>query len=103
MGHGRGHTRTRPTSAAAAAPAQWAGLKFFNVYGPNEDHKGGMKSVVAQIWPRIAAGEGVKLFKSHHPDYDDGGQLRDFVYVRDVVDVVGWLANSRNAKSRPTA
>lgn len=76
------------------APAQWAGLKFFNVYGPNEDHKGGMKSVVAQIWPRIAAGEGVKLFKSHHPDYEDGGQLRDFVYVRDVVDVVGWLARS---------
>ena len=76
------------------APAQWAGLKFFNVYGPNEDHKGGMKSVVAQIWPRIAAGEGVKLFKSHHPDYEDGGQLRDFVYVRDVVDVIGWLAKS---------
>jgi ADP-L-glycero-D-manno-heptose 6-epimerase len=76
------------------APAQWAGLKFFNVYGPNEDHKGGMKSVVAQIWPRIAAGEGVKLFKSHHPDYEDGGQLRDFVYVRDVVDVIGWLSKS---------
>ncbi len=76
------------------APAQWAGLKFFNVYGPNEDHKGAMKSVVAQIWPRIAAGEGVKLFKSHHPDYEDGGQLRDFVYVRDVVDVVAWLAKS---------
>jgi ADP-L-glycero-D-manno-heptose 6-epimerase len=76
------------------APAQWAGLKFFNVYGPNEDHKGGMKSVVAQIWPRIAAGEGVKLFKSHHPDYEDGGQLRDFVYVRDAVDVIAWLAKS---------
>jgi ADP-L-glycero-D-manno-heptose 6-epimerase len=76
------------------APTQWAGLKFFNVYGPNEDHKGGMKSVVAQIWPRVAAGEGVKLFKSHHPDYEDGGQLRDFVYVRDVVDVIGWLARS---------
>jgi ADP-L-glycero-D-manno-heptose 6-epimerase len=76
------------------APAQWAGLKFFNVYGPNEEHKAGMKSVVAQIWPRIAAGEGVKLFKSHHPDYEDGGQLRDFVYVRDVVDVIAWLARS---------
>lgn len=76
------------------APAQWAGLKFFNVYGPNEEHKAGMKSVVAQIWPRIAAGEGVKLFKSHHPDYEDGGQLRDFVYVRDVVDVIAWLAKS---------
>lgn len=76
------------------APTQWAGLKFFNVYGPNEDHKDGMKSVVAQIWPRVAAGEGVKLFKSHHPDYEDGGQLRDFVYVRDAVDVIVWL--SRN-------
>lgn len=76
------------------APAQWAGLKFFNVYGPNEEHKAGMKSVVAQIWPRIAAGEGVKLFKSHHPDYEDGGQLRDFVYVRDVVDVIAWLTRS---------
>ena len=76
------------------APVQWAGLKFFNVYGPNEDHKAGMKSVVAQIWPHVAAGEGVKLFKSHHPDYEDGGQLRDFVYVRDVVDVIAWLAKS---------
>jgi ADP-L-glycero-D-manno-heptose 6-epimerase len=76
------------------APPQWAGLKFFNVYGPNEEHKDGMKSVVAQIWPRVAAGEGVKLFKSHHPDYEDGGQLRDFVYVRDAVDVIAWL--SRN-------
>jgi len=76
------------------APVQWAGLKFFNVYGPNEEHKAGMKSVVAQIWPRIAAGEGVKLFKSHHSDYEDGGQLRDFVYVRDVVDVIAWLARS---------
>lgn len=76
------------------APAQWAGLKFFNVYGPNEEHKDGMKSVVAQIWPRVAAGEGVRLFKSHHPDYEDGGQLRDFVYVRDAVDVIAWLARN---------
>jgi ADP-L-glycero-D-manno-heptose 6-epimerase len=76
------------------APAQWAGLKFFNVYGPNEDHKDGMKSVVAQIWPRVAAGEGVKLFKSHHPEYEDGGQLRDFVYVRDAVDVIAWLSGN---------
>ena len=75
-------------------PAQWVGLKFFNVYGPNEAHKGDMKSVVCQIWPKVAAGEGVRLFKSHHPDYEDGGQLRDFVYVRDVADVVAWLAKS---------
>ena len=75
------------------APPQWAGLKFFNVYGPNEDHKGGMKSVVAQIWPDVAQGRNVKLFKSYRDDYADGGQLRDFVYVRDVADVVEWLVN----------
>jgi len=73
------------------APRQWAGLKFFNVYGPNEGHKGGMKSVIAQIWPRVAAGETVSLFRSHHPDYADGGQLRDFVFVDDVVDIIDWL------------
>ena len=76
------------------APRQWAGLKFFNVYGPNEGHKGGMKSVVAQIWPKVAAGETVSLFKSHNPNYADGGQLRDFVYVDDVVDIIEWLLNS---------
>jgi ADP-L-glycero-D-manno-heptose 6-epimerase len=81
-------------AARGAAPPQWAGLKFFNVYGPNEDHKGGMKSVVAQIWPDVAAGRPVKLFKSYKEGYADGGQLRDFVYVRDVVDVVEWLAAS---------
>ncbi|MBF0664775.1 MAG: ADP-glyceromanno-heptose 6-epimerase [Brevundimonas sp.] len=73
------------------SPSQWAGLKFFNVYGPNESHKGGMKSVVAQIWPKVAAGEPVTLFRSHNPDYPDGGQLRDFVFVDDVVDIVDWL------------
>ena len=73
------------------APPQWAGLKFFNVYGPNEGHKGGMKSVIAQIWPKVAAGETVSLFRSHHPDYADGGQLRDFVFVEDVVDIIDWL------------
>ena len=73
------------------APPQWAGLKFFNVYGPNEAHKGEMKSVVAKIWPGVAAGERVSLFRSHRPDYADGGQLRDFVYVRDAAEVVAWL------------
>lgn len=76
------------------APRQWAGLKFFNVYGPNEGHKGGMKSVVAQIWPKVAAGETVSLFKSHNPNYPDGGQLRDFVYVDDVVDIIEFLLQS---------
>jgi ADP-L-glycero-D-manno-heptose 6-epimerase len=73
------------------APSQWVGLKFFNVYGPNEYHKGTMKSVVAQIWPQVLRGEPVRLFKSHNPDYADGGQLRDFVYVRDAADVIAWL------------
>ncbi|MBW3559728.1 MAG: ADP-glyceromanno-heptose 6-epimerase [Proteobacteria bacterium] len=73
------------------APPQWAGLKFFNVYGPNEYHKGSMRSVVAQIWPQVRAGEAVRLFKSYRPDVPHGGQQRDFVYVRDAAEVVRWL------------
>ncbi|MDJ0893687.1 MAG: ADP-glyceromanno-heptose 6-epimerase [Alphaproteobacteria bacterium] len=72
-------------------PAQWVGLKFFNVYGPNEYHKGSMKSVVAQIFPKAQAGEPAVLFKSHNPDFADGGQSRDFVWVGDCVDVMLWL------------
>jgi ADP-L-glycero-D-manno-heptose 6-epimerase len=79
---------------AGEAPPQWAGLKFFNVYGPNEYHKGGMKSVVAQIWPKIAAGEPVTLFRSHNPAFADGGQMRDFVFVDDVVDITEWLLDT---------
>ena len=74
-------------------PPQWVGLKFFNVYGPNEYHKGSMKSVIAHIFPDVAAGKTVRLFKSHHPDYADGGQMRDFVWVGDCVAVVTWLLN----------
>ena len=73
------------------APGQWVGLKFFNVYGPNEAHKGSMRSVVAQKWPQAARGEPITLFKSHREGVDDGGQLRDFIYVRDAVEVVAWL------------
>lgn len=73
------------------APPQWAGLKFFNVYGTHEAHKGAMQSMIAKLVPVIRAGEPVTLFRSHHPQYADGGQLRDFVYVRDCVAVVGWL------------
>jgi ADP-L-glycero-D-manno-heptose 6-epimerase len=73
------------------APPQWVGLKFFNVYGPNEEHKNSMKSVAAQIWPQVHAGHSVQLFKSYRPDVADGGQERDFVYVRDVADVTQWL------------
>jgi ADP-L-glycero-D-manno-heptose 6-epimerase len=75
-------------------PPQWVGLKFFNVYGPNEYHKHAMTSVVAKIWPQVVTDQPVRLFKSHNPDYADGGQLRDFVYVRDAADVVAWLIAS---------
>jgi ADP-L-glycero-D-manno-heptose 6-epimerase len=81
-------------AAAGVHPPQWVGLKFFNVYGPNEYHKGSMKSVIAQITPKIAAGESAKLFTSHNPDYPDGGQLRDFVYVDDCVRVMLWLLDT---------
>ncbi|HEY7852144.1 MAG TPA: ADP-glyceromanno-heptose 6-epimerase [Caulobacteraceae bacterium] len=73
------------------APRQWTGLKFFNVYGPNEAHKGAMRSVASQIWPDVAAGSPVKLFRSYKPGVADGGQQRDFIYVRDVAKVVTWL------------
>ena len=77
------------------APPQFAGLKFFNVYGPNEYHKGGQKSVVAHIFPDVKADREVKLFKSYHPDYADGWQLRDFVWVGDVVSVILWLLENK--------
>ena len=72
-------------------PAQWAGLKFFNVYGPNEGHKGDQRSVVIQLYEQIRAGGRARLFRSHHPDYAHGGQLRDFIWVGDCVDVLLWL------------
>jgi ADP-L-glycero-D-manno-heptose 6-epimerase len=78
-------------AAGDPTPPQWVGLKFFNVYGPNEYHKGSMQSVVAQKYAAAQSGEAITLFASHHPQYPDGGQLRDFVYVRDCVDVVLWL------------
>ncbi len=78
-------------AAAGTAPPQWAGLRFFNVYGPNEDHKGAQRSVVVQLYEQIAASGRARLFRSHHPDYPDGGQKRDFIWVGDCVDVVLWL------------
>ena len=64
---------------------QIVGLKFFNVFGPNEDHKGSMRSMIHQAYGQILQSGRIRLFKSYHPDYPDGGQLRDFVYVKDVV------------------
>ena len=81
----------RAVDGGEPRPPQWAGLRFFNVYGPNEYHKGRMQSVISQNHARIAAGGEMRLFKSHHPDYPDGGQLRDFIHVRDCVAVVLWL------------
>jgi ADP-L-glycero-D-manno-heptose 6-epimerase len=75
-------------------PPFWAGLKFFNVYGPNEYHKGRMASVIFHAFNQIGKTGGMKLFRSHNPDYTDGGQLRDFVYVKDVVEVCHYLMDS---------
>ena len=72
-------------------PPQWAGLKFFNVFGPNEYHKGTMMSVLARRFDDIRAGRGIDLFKSHRDGIADGDQKRDFIYVDDVVRVVMWL------------
>ena len=81
----------RRIDCGASRPPQWVGLKFFNVYGPNEYHKGEMKSVVAKAYRVAASGGAVKLFRSHHPGYPDGGQKRDFVYVADCAAMVLWL------------
>lgn len=72
-------------------PPFWAGLKFFNVYGPNEYHKGRMASVVFHAFNQIGATNAMKLFRSHNPDYKNGEQLRDFVYVKDVTSVCQYL------------
>ncbi|TAN66114.1 MAG: ADP-glyceromanno-heptose 6-epimerase, partial [Magnetospirillum sp.] len=81
----------RKVTAGSRRPPQWAGLKFFNVYGPNEYHKGGQQSVVSQIYPHAEKAAAYQLFKSHNPKYPDGGQLRDFIWIQDAVDVMMWL------------
>ncbi len=76
-------------------PFFWAGLKFFNVYGPNEYHKGRMASVIFHAYNQIKATHRMRLFKSHHPDFKDGEQMRDFVYVKDVIEVCSFLMHHR--------
>lgn len=76
-------------------PSFWAGLKFFNVYGANEYHKGRMASVVFHAHNQIVQTGKVKLFRSHNPKFEDGKQLRDFIYVKDVVDVCYWLFKNK--------
>lgn len=75
-------------------PPQWAGLKFFNVFGPNEYHKGHMASVLAKVFDSAKGGAPVRLFKSHREGIEDGDQRRDFIYVDDAVSVVRWLIDS---------
>lgn len=82
----------------ANTPPQWVGFKFFNVYGPNEYHKGRMASVIFHSFHQINEKGQVKLFRSHNPNFTDGGQLRDFVYVKDLVDVL-YFAFSKQLKS----
>jgi len=79
----------------AGCLSQLVGLKYFNVFGPNEEHKGDMRSVVHKAFQQIQANGGVKLFKSYHADYPDGGQMRDFLYVKSAVEMTLHLATSK--------
>ncbi|WP_118950861.1 ADP-glyceromanno-heptose 6-epimerase [Taibaiella helva] len=78
-------------------PPFWAGLKFFNVYGPNEYHKGRMASVVFHAYQQIKERGYIRLFRSHNPQYKDGEQLRDFIYVKDLLSVMSWLMEQHPA------
>jgi len=77
-------------------PPQWCGLKFFNVYGPNEYHKGRMASVVFHSFNQFKETNQIKLFKSEHPSYADGMQVRDFIYVKDAVKIIIFFLNNNN-------
>ncbi len=78
-------------------PPFWVGLKFFNVFGPNEYHKGRMASVVMHAFNQIKENGSLKLFQSHHPDYTDGGQIRDFIYVKDLLSLMWFWYQKRTA------
>jgi ADP-L-glycero-D-manno-heptose 6-epimerase len=84
----------RMLAAGRPRPPQWAGLKFFNVYGPNEYHKGRMISVVKVKYDEVARGQAPRLFRSDRADIADGAQMRDFIWVGDVVDVLLWLLDT---------
>jgi ADP-L-glycero-D-manno-heptose 6-epimerase len=85
----------RLAESGARLPPQWVGLKFFNVYGPNEYHKGSMRSVIARNFADVRGGAPLRLFKSYNPTYADGGQMRDFIYVSDCIDVISWFLDNR--------
>lgn len=78
-------------------PPFWVGLKFFNVFGPNEYHKGRMASVIFHAFNQINSNGSVRLFRSHNPDYKNGEQIRDFIYVKDVVQICTWLMENQPA------
>ncbi len=78
-------------------PPFWAGVKFFNVFGPNEYHKGRMASVIFHAFRQVEERGYVQLFRSHRPDFTDGGQLRDFIYVADIVSICCWLMDTQPA------
>jgi ADP-L-glycero-D-manno-heptose 6-epimerase len=81
----------RQVRAGAHCPPQWVGFKFFNVYGPNEYHKERMASVAFHTFKQVCAAGSMQLFRSHHPDYADGMQMRDFVSVKDAADIVAFF------------
>ncbi len=88
------HTADKAIVKAEDKPPQWAGLKFFNVYGPNEYHKGSMASVAYHTFNQVQATGKMKLFKSYNSKYADGEQTRDFVYVKDIAKAVTWLLDN---------
>lgn len=87
----------RSATAGAKQPPAWYGVKFFNVYGPREHHKGDMRSVALKLYEKVTSGGQIELFKSYNPKFADGMQLRDFLHVADSVDVVLWLLAQRPA------
>lgn len=90
------------SNGSSNIPAAWTGLKFFNVYGPNEGHKARMASVIFHSFNQIKETGLVKLFKSHRPDFKDGEQLRDFIYVKDLVSVIFWMMQQMLSKTWAT-
>ncbi len=87
------------TGAQGGVPPHWAGFKFFNVYGPNEYHKGRMASVIFHTVRQIKATGAMRLFQSYRPDFTDGGQQRDFIYVKDVVDTLLYFLEQKPANA----
>lgn len=85
----------RSVAAGAKQPPAWYGVKFFNVYGPREHHKGDMRSVALKLYEKVKAGGQIELFRSNRPDFADGMQLRDFIHVGDSIDVMLWLMMNR--------